>query len=134
MYQIERTPYGYKLTFAGKIDAPEMAQWAQEARQKLKSSPDEFGVVVDMAELAPLKPDAQQEMVGGQAAFREHGMVRSAVIVKDAVVKMQFLRLARESGIYKWERYIDASRHDDPESVARAWVVDEVDPDAALSA
>jgi hypothetical protein len=130
MYSIDRTPYGYKLKFSGTIDAAEMAKWADEVDRVLASSPDEYGVVVDMVDLVPLKADAQEHMVRGQSIFRDTGRKRSAVMVKDAIVKMQFLRFARQSGIYKEERYIDASRQDDPEAVARAWVVDGVDPDA----
>ena len=49
--------------------------------------------------------------------------------VKNAVVAIQFRRLAKESGIDTWERYVDGSRPDRFD-VAAAWVRDRVDPDA----
>jgi hypothetical protein len=68
-----------------------------------------FGVLVDMRMLKPLKPEAQGVMVEGQRAYKQHEMQRSAVAVANAIIALQFKRLAEESGIYQWERYIDAS-------------------------
>jgi hypothetical protein len=46
-------------------------------------------------------------MIKGQAMYRSCGMQRSCVILDDAITTIQFMRLARESGISKYERYID---------------------------
>lgn len=51
------------------------------------------------------------------------------MIVESAVAKMQFTRLAKESGIYEWERYVDAESWADPTAVARRWIDDGVEPD-----
>jgi hypothetical protein len=42
---------------------------------------------------------------------------------------MLFTHLARESGIYQWERYISAESTPDWETLAWAWVKGEKDPD-----
>lgn len=54
-------------------------------------------------------------MEQGQAKYREKGMVRSAVLVDSAVTRMQFERLAKQSGIYEWERYFSADEPDHDE-------------------
>ena len=68
-------------------------------------------------------------MVATQALYKEKGMQRSAVILNSKVTTMQFMRLAKESGIYAFERYLDASAMADWGKVAVAWVKDGVDPD-----
>jgi hypothetical protein len=129
MFDIERTDFGYRLTFSGKMDVSELEEWRAESERVLADSPDSFGVVIDMVDLKPLADEAQEVMIDGQHFFREQGMERSAVLVESAVTKMQFTRLAKESGIYDWERYVDTSSWDDPEAVALKWIQDEVEPD-----
>ncbi len=128
MYKIERRPSGYLLTFGGIIDEAEMKRWASESAQALAKETSAFSVVVDMRTLAPLKPEAQSAMVEGQKIYKGKGMTRSSVIVNNAVTAAQFRRLAKESGIYQWERYIDGTR-DQCQKLAVEWARDGVDPD-----
>jgi hypothetical protein len=72
-----------------------------------------FGVFVDMRTLKPLPEDAQKVMEEGQKLFKQKGMTRSVVIVTGALTKMQFKRIAQETGIYEWERYIDSASGSD---------------------
>ena len=65
----------------------------------------------------------------GQRMYRDHGMARSVVILSNPVTAQQFKQIAVESGIYEWERYIDASRETNWEQVGMEWLVKEVDPD-----
>ena len=60
-------------------------------------------------------------MMEGQKKYKDKGMVRSAVLVPNALVKLQFERIAKESGIYEWERYFSA---EEPEFEAsmNAWI------------
>jgi hypothetical protein len=51
------------------------------------------------------------------------------VILENAVITLQFRRLAKETGIYNWERYIDASKHKDWEKIGLDWVERGIDPD-----
>lgn len=129
MYKIERKDFGYKLTFGDIITVEEMTTWVEESKQELANAPSEFGVFVDMRTLKPLAADTVKVMESGQAFYKEKGMTRSVVILNSAVVTMQFIRIAKDSGIYQWERYIDASSVSDWEKVGLAWIVDEKDPD-----
>ncbi len=56
-------------------------------------------------------------------------MARSAVILANAMTAMQFKRIAKETGIYEFERYIDASSVADWEKVGIDWISNKVDPD-----
>ena len=129
MYSIERTNYGFKLTFSGKIDKEEMQKWYDESMEYLKNVPEEFFVFVDMRNLTPLLQDAQAIMTNGQAKYREKGMKRSVVIVDNPITKLQFKRLAQESGIYKWERYIDAETHPNWEQLGMDWLENASEPE-----
>lgn len=74
MYDIERTAYGYRVAFGGRMDVSELAAWRRDSKEALADSPSSFGVLVDMRELAPLTDDAQAEMIAGQLEYREEGM------------------------------------------------------------
>lgn len=131
MYKIERKSSGYLLTFGGIVDNNEMARWVEDSKSALqKENSLQFGVIVDMRTLAPLPPEAQELMVKGQQLYKEKGMQRSAVVLNNSVTTMQFKRLAKESGIYAFERYIDASQKANWTDTAVAWVREGKDPDA----
>jgi hypothetical protein len=51
------------------------------------------------------------------------------VILANAVIQLQFRRLAKDSGIYAWERYISAADTPNWEQVATNWITKGVDPD-----
>ncbi len=130
MYKIELLASGYILTFAGIIGKEEMLAWADESKRRLEKAPSTFGVIIDMRDLSPLPPEAQKIMVVTQALYKEKGMQRSAVILNNKATAEQFMRLAHESGIYAFERYLDASATSDWGKVAVAWVKEGIDPDA----
>ncbi|MCP4896879.1 MAG: hypothetical protein GY906_07875 [bacterium] len=129
MYAINVREYGFELTFEGFIKAEEMEAWLIESQTVLMHAPEKFGVLIDMRTLKPLPDDAQAHVHTGQKHYRKKGMDRSAVVVAHPVTKMQFQRIARETGIYEWERYFDASSQDDWEQAAMNWILDQVDPD-----
>jgi len=129
MYKIELLASGYILTFAGIIGKEEMLAWADESKRRLEKAPTTFGVIIDMRDLSPLRPEAQEIMVATQALYKEKGMQRSVVILNNKATAEQFMRLAQESGIYAFERYLDVSATSDWGKVAVAWVKDGVDPD-----
>jgi len=122
MYNIEKKDYGFKLTFSGTVDASEMANWVKDAEKALVGQNGSFGVFVDMRELNPLTNEAKAEMEKGQKLFKEKGMQRSVVILNSAILTMQFKKIAQETGIYAWERYIDASNTPDWEAKGVAWI------------
>jgi hypothetical protein len=129
MFKTEKVDYGVKLTFGGFIKKEEMAQWVLEAEKIISLLPSKFGVFVDMRDLKPLPHDAELEMQKGQKLFKQKGMERSVVILSNAVTTMQFKRIAQETGIYQWERYIDASKTTNWEESGKKWLVSSIDPD-----
>jgi hypothetical protein len=122
VYKIEKTDLGFHLTFAGDMTKDEIEKWYEDSEQALTGQQAPFGVIIDMRTLAPLPVEAQGVMVRGQSMYRSRGMQRSCVILDDAIITIQFMRLARQSGIFKYERYIDASAHRDWLAKARNWV------------
>jgi hypothetical protein len=122
VYKIERSDLGFHLTFGGNITKAELGKWYEESEQALTRQQAPFGVIIDMRTLAPLPAEAQEIMIRGQSMYRAHGMQRSCVILEDAITTIQFMRLAKRSGIFKYERYIDASAHRNWLQDARKWV------------
>jgi hypothetical protein len=130
MYKIEKRPSGFLLTFSGKIAKDEMTRWLNESKTQLITVSGKFGVIIDMRELAPIDGETQAVMVEGQGLYKAKGMAKSAVILSNPVVTQQFKRLGQQSGIYAFERYIDASANSNWSGIAVAWVRDRIDPDA----
>ena len=129
MYKIEHVDIGFKLTFAGIVTKEDLAHWFEESRRALTMCKKPFGVIVDMRNLDLLPPDVQAEIVKGQMLYRNGGLQRSAVVLSDPILTMQSMRLAKESGIYNYERFIDASSDTQWEKHAEDWVAFGVDPD-----
>lgn len=129
MYKIEKKNYGYHLTFDGFIKAEEMKLWLEESKAVLSKSSGGFGVFVDMRGLKPLPADSQTHMQEGQQIYKNSGMVRSVVILDNPLATMQFKRIAKSSGIYEWERYIDASSVINWENRGIDWLTKGSDPD-----
>ena len=130
MYKIETKPFGIQLTFADVIGKPELEKWLAESQQKLKTVPKPFGVLIDMRKLKPLDPDAKQVMEKGQMLYKSSGMQRSCVIVESAMLALQFEQIAKQSGIYAFERYVASTDHPDWEQRAVNWIKNGVDPAA----
>lgn len=130
MYKIEKRPSGYILTFSGKIDSEEMQKWYDESKSILqKETSKSFGVIIDMRSLEPIVGKSSLIMKNGQAMYKEAGMNRSAVILASSHICTQFKFIAQQSGIYKTERYIDASSDPNALKTAVKWVKDGIDPD-----
>jgi hypothetical protein len=129
MFKIERTPIGFRLTFAGKMSKEETEQWFKDSEKALASFQKPFVVIADKRALEPLPLDAQAEHMKGQRLFLDKGMQRVAVILADPVGALQSKRLAKQSGIFAVERYIDASSHANWEKIADDWVRKGIDPD-----
>lgn len=129
MYRIDKRSYGVHLTFGGYIPKKELEQWLAESKDTIEFLPDEFVVFVDMQQMELLPPESRQAMLDGQRYYRAHGMQRSVVILKDKVTMLQFKGIAKETGIYEWERYIDANAEPNWEQVGLDWVIHSIDPD-----
>lgn len=129
MYKIEKKGYGFRLTFGEFIEPDEMKKWVEDSRKALEEASGSFYVFVDMRTLKPLPPESQPFMQEGQKLYKDKGMERSVVILSNPTTTLQFKRIAKETGIYQWERYIDASANNDWESKGMAWLQEAKDPD-----
>lgn len=129
MYKVEKKNYGVKFSFEGTISADEMTAWGKEMKAILPSLGSEFGVFGDMRTLAPLDKEAKKGLEDIQRLYKQKGLARSVLILSSAVQKMQLKRLARESGVDKWERYVDASTDTNWNKTGEEWIVKSVDPD-----
>ncbi len=131
MYKIEETKFGIQLTFSDLIKQEEMQRWKDESVALLKKyRGKKFAVLIDMRAFKPLPAESQAIMTSGQQLYREGGMHRSCVVLADPTVSMQFKRLAKASGIYEFERYIDVKTYPQTwNQVAVKWLTEGVDPD-----
>jgi hypothetical protein len=129
VYKIEVGRHGFTLTFGGTLYTEELIRWLAESERALAARKGPFGVVVDMRSLLPLGPEAQALILQGQLLFRKAGLVRSAVILNGSSIARQFRQLAKDSLVYKNERYFDASTNDRCLKQALDWVVLEIEPE-----
>ncbi len=129
MYKIEKKEFGYHLTFGDVFNSEENRLWLAESKAVLSKGPKSFGVFVDMRTCQPMSYPARKILEQGQRYYREMGMTRSVVIVDSPVLKRQLEELAKESGIYDWERYVASSICANWEKVGLDWIINKVDPD-----
>jgi len=129
VYKICKKPYGFHLTFSGLIGVDEMEAWLAELKEVLATADEKFGMFVDMRDLEILPPESQPALKRGQRLSKKLGQVRSVVILSDEITTMQFKRIAKQTGIYEWERFIDAATEPNWEEIGLAWVIEGVDPD-----
>jgi hypothetical protein len=129
MYRVEQEPFGIRITLGGFIEKEEISRWAEDVAKLIKKLGPGFSVFVDMRELSPLPADAQEIVVSTQANARASGMLRAVHIHKNPVTILQMRRLAKESGIYDTERFIDASADPNWEQIALDWLLKGIDPD-----
>jgi hypothetical protein len=129
MYALETTEYGFKITLDGRVTFDEAKQAFDESSSLLKTCRKPFGVLVDIRTLKPMLDDVQASVDETQRLFRANGLQRSAVVLASAIMTMQFTRIAKDTGIYNHERYVNAGTVPNWHDVALAWIVDGVDPD-----
>jgi len=129
MWNISTQPFGFVITFSGQLDAANLQAWIDESRQRLAQPlPSDWGLIVDMRDLAPLTNDAQLLMTEGQSEYKKRGMSRVAVVLTDAITTLQFRRLGRSSGVASIERFINAASTPNWKIIAKQWVADGIEP------
>jgi hypothetical protein len=133
MYKIEKGRHGFTLTFSGTIYTDELERWFQESEKALARHKGPFGVIIDMRDLLPLGPEARAVILRGQRLFKDSGLERSVVVLKSSAITSQFRQLAKDSGVYRFERYINASDDSQWFQHALDWVLLQIDPDESLS-
>ena len=128
MYSIEQEEFGLRLRIVGGLTPEEAKAWLAELGMAIQEAKKPFGVLVDVREARLFMPEAQASLKQGMEACREEGMQRACVVLNSAVATLQARRLARETGIETWQRYVDASETPDWEDQALGWIRDEVKP------
>jgi len=128
MYRIERTDWGFELEFGGNMSAEEVQQWYQDWAEALKGRLGPFSVFVDMRTLIPLSKEAMIPLGEGQRLARQSGMIRSVVIVQNPATASQFRRIAGDTGINQWERYIDAISFENWKELGMNWILQGLEP------
>ncbi|MBN1173616.1 MAG: hypothetical protein JXA67_15710 [Micromonosporaceae bacterium] len=122
------TPYGYKTEISAPFAPEAAASWFEDIK-RVVGAPHPFGQLVDLRGQKPYSEATNQIIEDAMRYVRQQGMQRSAVIVASAVTKMQIMRLAKETGMYDYERYFDASSDPQWERKAVDWIERGVDPD-----
>lgn len=129
MTNVEKQNYGYKVTFAGSVSPEDMSSWVDKSKETVTNSNSGFGVLIDMREMSPLSPAAKAHLEEGQKIYKAKGMKRSAVIVNQGFIATQLKMVAQQTGIYDWEKYIDASVNNDWENKAVNWLNNGISPE-----
>jgi hypothetical protein len=128
MYRIERRPYGYHHRISGHVSVQELDAATEESRHLLAAGPRPFCVFVDMRGFTVLSTEEQKRAAEIMVLYKRLGMLRSVVVLDNPIATLQLKRLAKESGIDQWERYLDASIEPLWESKALAWLTDAIEP------
>lgn len=132
MHRIEETKYGYKLVLEGFLQRDEVGQLLEDLKTKIKprEKGQTFPLLLDMRKSNAFPSDAREILKQCLLFCKDSGMQRNAVILATAIATLQARRIAKETGIDRWARYIDAStRPHDWEKVAVDWLTRGVEPD-----
>ena len=128
MHRIEETSYGYRLTFEGFLMRDEAGELLAKMKSTVRPRNGGFAVLLDMRHSRAFPAEAQELIKEALAVCKDAGLERNAVVLNSAIATLQAKRLARETGIEKRVRYIDASAEPEWERVALGWVADAIDP------
>lgn len=129
VYKLEKKGNVFYQTWSDIFSEDEITKWIAESEKALAGIGGKpFCVFADLRKLKPLTPQAGALVAKGQEMYKKAGMERSVVILSDAITTMQFRRLAKQSGIDAWERYIDASKTPDFQKVGMDWLMFKTEP------
>lgn len=130
MYKLDATPYGFRLAIGEQVTLWEATRLLRDSSEALTNRNMPFGVLVDIRTLKPMHGRVQGVIDETLRLFRDdRGLERSAVVLASAIVTMQLKRIAKESGAYQYERYINTETHREWDHTALAWIIHGVDPD-----
>lgn len=128
MYTIEQEEYGLRLSIVGGLAEEEARAWLAEMGKAIRDAKKPFGVLVDVREAKLFMPEAQAVLKQGMELCRRGGMERACVVLNSAVATLQARRLAKETGIDTWQRYVDASETREWEDHALGWIQEGIKP------
>jgi len=126
----EVTSYGFRTTAPGLILPDEAHEWSADLKRLVKESGlKKFGYMVDIRKQGANPAETTTIIQDMMRWLREAGVERSVVVLDSSLARLQIVRLAKSTGTYQWERYMDASSDSQWEKKAVAWIVEGVDPD-----
>ncbi len=128
----QEVPYGIRWHTQGFLDIETAQEWFatyMSKRNEFVKQGRQWSQYVDLRGYKASSPEAQELITKVMEAFLTSGGLRSAVILDSTVATLQIKRLAIDTGIYAFERYISAQSNPDFEKQALAWLVDGIDPD-----
>lgn len=124
------TDYGFRVHGPGYITPAEARAWFEDLRSRVRALEGKpFGLLVDSRTQKANPPDTQELIKEAMVWLRGHGMERSVVVLDSTVALIQILRLAKATGVYAYERYLDALKEPDWEAKALDWIIRGIDPD-----
>jgi hypothetical protein len=122
------TPYGYRTTISAPFPEDAATAWFEDIKRVIAGKRS-FGQLVDLRGQKPYSDATNKIIQDAMTYVRAHGMTRSSVVLASAMTKMQIMRLAKEVGMYAYERYFDASSQPEWERMAMDWIERGIDPD-----
>jgi hypothetical protein len=123
MYEFSQQQGYIKLTLKGHIGKEEMREWMEGTLASLNEPNHPRHVMVDLREMSVLPKESLPMLETIQRKALASGMIRSALIVKSAIIQMQFERIAKSTGIFAKERYFSAETTPNWEKAAEAWIL-----------
>jgi hypothetical protein len=131
MHRVEETNYGYRIVFEGFLAKDDLGGLIDQMKRTIRprNGSGTFPVLVDMRKSHAFPSEAQEVIKQAILYCKGVGMERNCVILNSAIAAMQAKRLAKETGIDSWIRYIDASSDPEWEKAALDWLIRAVDPE-----
>ena len=125
----KKKDFGFHFTLTNPLTSDEVDRWRMEVKHAVQQLQGGFLVFVNMIDCELIPADGKPILEDLQIFCKENGMIRSVVILGDNITVMQMKLIAKKTGIYEWERYIDASSHPDWEELGMNWIIHGIDPD-----
>lgn len=98
----------YVLKLNGFLQLHEMQDVMKKAEQLLRTPVSDFRVYSDIRGFKPASTDVQEVMKDIQKLFRMKGLKKVAVLVDNAITKMQLQRLHQETRIRGADQFFAA--------------------------
>ena len=133
MYNIEKTYYGFYITFKGRMSEAEAMQFVEEVENILPTLDKPWSSIIDLRTWVPAKPTVLKSLWQAEQLSKNHGLQRRAIIAHSPVVKGQASQLSFASETHDLERFIDASKIENWEEQAIGWAAHGVEPTTTSS-
>jgi len=131
MQRVTLTDYGVDIVFGGPLSRDEAEELFEELDRTLPPPGSRFGLLVDSRTMRAYPAAVQTVFKRGIQLCVDRGMERAVVVADSSIATLQAKRLAKETGTLAWTRYLDSRSHPDWRRLARAWLLDAIEPDLA---